>query len=233
MNKLKSKQKGVLILALLLVVFTVIAFALPFKKNALFWVSYIFGVLAILTQVYVLRSAFGGKEVRSRFYGFPVAKVGFIALVMQLVLSFLFMALSAICPLWIAIVAFLLLFCLMGIGLLSTEMVRDEITRQDKNAIDDTSCMNTLRSIVYPLADQCKDQETKKALRGLADAFRYSDPVSDPSFKTIEEELEAGVAELQKQVAYGDKIRITEACKTVSSLLTERNRLCKLNKSQK
>ena len=72
----------ILSFVILLIVFSVITFVLPFKKNTLFWLSYAFGVFAILFQLYVLMKAFHGTEsVRSRFYGFPIAKVGLIYMV--------------------------------------------------------------------------------------------------------------------------------------------------------
>ena len=72
------------ILAILFVVFTVVVFAVPFVKNAVFWVSYLFVMLAIGVQGYAIHTAFSKEEpVTSKLYGFPVARIGFIYLVAQ------------------------------------------------------------------------------------------------------------------------------------------------------
>ena len=90
--------------------------------------------------------------------------------------------------------------------------------------------MTTLRSIVYPLANQCPDPNAKKALAQLADEFRYSDPVSSEALKPVENDLQVLVSELQNAVGSGNITQITSLCGKISTVLTERNRLCKLNK---
>ena len=46
----KNATRGIIILAILLVVFSVIAFVIPFPKNTVFWIAYLCGVFAILFQ---------------------------------------------------------------------------------------------------------------------------------------------------------------------------------------
>ena len=91
--KNKNTLRWWILLALLLVVYNVLAFAIPFKHTGVFALSYAFTMIAILAQAYVIRSAFyRGEGVRSKFYGFPIAVVGAAYLAVQLVLGFIFMA---------------------------------------------------------------------------------------------------------------------------------------------
>ena len=46
-----KKRSGYLILAIVLIVFSVVAFAAPFEKTPVFWVSFAFGLLAICFQI--------------------------------------------------------------------------------------------------------------------------------------------------------------------------------------
>lgn len=227
----KNQKRILVVAAIVLVVFSVIAFAVPFKKNGVFWLAYLFGVIAIATHLYILKTAFSGTEsVKSKFYGFPIAQVGFIYMAAQLVLSIVFMALAPIASIWLAVVLFVLAFGACAIGFISADAVRDEIERQDVRLEIDTSCMMSLRSIVYPLAGQCTAEKDRKALTELADAFRYSDPVSNAATKTIEAELEEAVADLQRSINEGNGQTITAACKNIATLLEERNHICRLNK---
>lgn len=229
----KNQKRTLVVLAIVLIVFSILAFALPFKKNGLFWLSWLFGVLAIAVQVYVLKIAFNGADsVKSNFYGFPIAQIGIIYMVVQLVLSLIFMTLAAVAPIWIAVVLYVLALAAAAIGFIGADAMRDEIGRQDVKLETDTSCITTLRSLVYPLAVRCNDADAKAALTELADEFRYSDPVSNDVLKTIETELETAVAKLQEAVSAGNAEQITGECRKVSELLTERNRLCKLNKKK-
>ncbi len=229
MNKNQSKLliSDIAVFAL----FSIIAFAAPFKMNAVFWISYAFGVVAIIAQIYILKSAFDGDEsATSRFYGFPIARMGIMYLITQVILSIIFMAVAALVPVWIPVIIYAIIFVLALLGLIAADTVRDEIVRQDVKHVNSTACMDALRSIVYPLASQVEDAESKKLLSDLADSFRYSDPVSSDSIKDIEAELENQVSELQSAVMQEMTDEIKKICKKVNVTLTERNRLCKLGK---
>ena len=96
MKDRKTTIQSLAILAIVFVVYNVLAFVIPFEKTGTFWLSYIFSVIAIAVQVYVIKVAFcKEKSVKSKFYGFPVANVGVIYMLAQLALSLVFMALAA------------------------------------------------------------------------------------------------------------------------------------------
>ena len=226
MNK---KQRQIIVVeAVLMVLFSLVSFAVPFQRTGLFWIAYLFGMLSIFVQGYALKVAFlQGNSVKSKFYGFPIAKTGIIYMIIQLVLSLTFMALAEYIPIWIGGILFVIIFAVGALGVIGANASRNEIERQDLKLETDTSCMVTLRSLVYPLVSHCEDAGAKKALTDLAEEFRYSDPVSDDSLKTIESELEMSVSELQMIVASNSENQIVHSCIKVSSLLAERNRLCK------
>lgn len=229
----KNQIRALAVILLILAVFSVIAFAAPFKMTAVFWLSYIFGAAAVIAQLYVLKTAFGKSEkVKSRFYGFPIVQIGVVYMAVQLILSIVFMITSAFVPVWAAVICFVILFAAAAIGFVSADVIRDEIEKQDTRLETDTSCITALRSIIYPLADMCDDENAKKALSDLADEFKYSDPVSSDSLRDIESELEESAAKLQAKVNENNVTEIPALCKKVNTLLAERNRLCKLNKKK-
>jgi signal transduction histidine kinase len=229
----KNQKRILAVIAIVFVAFTVIAFALPFNKNEIFWLSYIFAIISIFAQIYVLKVAFDGAySAKSKVYGFPIAQIGVIYMCVQLVSSIIFMTQYSVAPIWLAVVIYVLLLALACIGFISTDLVRDEVVRQEVKLETNVSCMTTLRSIVYPLADMCSDMKAKKALHDLADEFRYSDPVSSEALKDIESELENQVGELQSAVTEGNVEYIILFSKKIKTTLTERNRLCKLGKGK-
>ena len=65
----KNEIRGYIVDAILLIVFSVIAFAAPFAKTGVFWMAYLFGVIAIAYQIYVFKISFDqGEDVKSKFY---------------------------------------------------------------------------------------------------------------------------------------------------------------------
>ena len=127
----KGKFQTILILAIMLAAYLVLAFVIPFVKTAVFWLALVFTLAAFGLQLYVLKLSFEkGLDARSKFYGFPIARVASVYLIIQIVLSFLFMALAAFCPAWIAAVVFVLLLAAAAVGVVAADAMRDEVERQ-------------------------------------------------------------------------------------------------------
>ena len=73
MTNNKNKLRAVIVIAIAAVVFNVLAFVIPFAKGGVFWLSYGFGMLAILAQFFVIWLAFSKAEtVKSKLYGLPI-----------------------------------------------------------------------------------------------------------------------------------------------------------------
>lgn len=227
----KNLIRAYAVLAILFVVFTVVVFAVPFVKNGVFGVSYLFALVAIVLQGYAIYKGFSRDEpLASKFYGFPVAQVGFVYLVTQLALSLLFMALGAFLPLWVVLVVCVIALGAAGVGLISTDAMREEILRQDEVLKKDVSMMRALQSKTRMLTGQCANSEVAALLSKLAEAVQYSDPVSSEALQQIEFDLTQLVDELQKAVVEQEYDAAKELIKKAENTLTERNRLCKLNK---
>lgn len=227
----KNEIRSIIILGIVFVAFSVVAFALPFTKNAAFWISYVFGVIAIGVQGYGAYSAFSkGDKNKSKLYGFPIVRIATVYAIAQIVISFLFIALAKIVPVWVVLTVCILGLCAAAIGLITTETVRDEIEKQDVRLKKNVSLMRGLQSKTRSIVGQCSDKELSVKLKDLSDKFQYSDPVSNEVLNDIETELSALVDELQRAVLDEDFPAAEKLCKKTESVLSERNSLCKLNK---
>lgn len=231
MKENKVRIQGLIVLAILFVVYTIIAFALPFPKNGVFFLAYLFSVVAFGMQIYVFRISFQrGSDVKSKFYGFPIAKIGVVYLLAQVVVSLIIMALSPVFPLWLELIILVVILAVSGVGVIAADVMRNEIHRQDTVLRKDVSSMRGMQSKMRMLAGQCADTEISDEVGLLSETLRYSDPVSSPAVATIEAELESLIDELQKAAMEQDFPSARELCKKASLILEERNRLCKLNK---
>ncbi len=228
----KHQIQGLIVLAVLTAVYCAIVFLIPFERdNAVFWTSFVFTLLALAAQVYVVYTAFGGdRDAKSRFYGFPIARVGLFYLIAQAVLGIAFMAVSGIVKLWIPLLLYIVLFGAAAVGLIATDITRDEIERQDTALRADVSAMRSIQSKASSLSGIAQDEDTRKAVTKLAEALRYSDPVSRPALSEIESDLASCVDELQKAVVDGDRSSALALSEKAGNILIERNRQCRLNK---
>ena len=227
---MKNKARGIITLIVLLAVFSVIAFVIPFPKNTVFWVAYLCGIFAILFQLYILKSAFGREDARSRFYGFPIARLGIYYLVIQLIFSIAEISLSKFLPTWVVIIVNVLILAVALIGCITTETMRDEIAKQDAKLKKNVSNMRELQSISSTLVGQCSDEEMKIMLQKLADEFRYSDPLSSEKTEELEADMYSRIGDLQQAITDGDIEGAKSLCGKLIECIRERNRVCSLNK---
>ncbi len=224
----KDTMQATIVAAAVLVAYNCAVFMIPCWKGATFWISWGFSLLSfVIAGAAIYFSMIKNPDAKSRFYGFPIAKIAFIYLVAQVAFGGICMALGHIIPWWLATVADTIGLALVVIGLISAEAVVEEIQAQDVALKKDISLMRALQSKVNQMASQSEDA----AVKALADEFRYSDPVSGDALAEIEQDLTAVVDELQAAIIDGDADAATQLCRKVSAVLTERNRLCKLNKS--
>lgn len=232
MNGKKVQIRGLIILIIIAAVYSVAVFVLPFpKENAIFWLSYLFTLAALGAQVYVMRVAFSrGRDTRSKFYGFPIARVGVTYLMAQLILGLLFMGRARIVPVWLPIVVYTVLLGAAAIGFIAADVMRDEIERQDVKLKKDVACMRALQSKTASMARLAQDDQVRRALERFSEDLRFSDPVSSESLADIEADLAACVDELHQAVTDGGHENTLTLVQKAETILAERNRLCKLDK---
>lgn len=227
----KNKIRGIIILGVVLVAYLVLALVIPFKHTATYWIGFIFGIVGIIVSAIGVIIAFKDADsARSKFYGFPIARLVVIYAVIQIIVSFLLMGLGFICPSWVGIIICVLLLVFAVIGMVATDAVRDEIERQDVVIKKDTSAMRTLQSRVNMLVNSCEDENIKESVKKLAEDFQFSDPVSSDAIAEIESQMSGLMDEVEKAVVDGDNEGAQTLIKKLSGVLQERNRLCKLNK---
>ena len=224
----KDTIRGIIALTVVLALYILIAFLIPFVHTATFWVSFVFTLIAFAVVAASIYIAFiKNPDAKSRFYGFPIAKIGVLYGAVQLLAGIVFMALAAIVPAWVAVLVYAIALGAAVIGLISAETVVEEIHLQDAKLKKDVTLMRSLQSKISQIAAQSEDA----AIKALAEEFRYSDPVSSDAIADAETDLAAAVDELQTAYVDGDSEAVVKLCRKASALLAERNRLCKLNKN--
>ena len=224
----KNFTRSAICLGVLLLLYILLAFLIPFPKTAVFWLSFGFTLVAFAVTGWALYTAFlKNPGATSRFYGFPIARIGVIYGGGQLVCGLLFMALGKWIPTWLAVLVYAAMLGATVIGLMGAETVVDTIQSQDQKLKQDVRFMRELQSKVNQMAAQCSLPEVKQ----FCENIRYSDPVSSEALAEIDLDLSAAVDNLQSAIVDGDNIAIRQLAQKADNVLSERNRLCKLNKS--
>ena len=225
-----EKRYG-LVLAIILVLYNIIIFVAPFTKTSIFWVTYLFTLVSFIVAGVAIYFGFVKKPgAKSKFYGFPVVKIGVIYVLLQVVVGIVLILLNKYVPMWIAVILYSIALALSLLGFISVDAVVKEIERQDVKIKINVNTMRSLQSKVNQLVNNVEGKENIKLIKKLAEEFKYSDPVSNDSLIEIENDLNESVNDLEKAIISNDYESLNRIIKNTSSILSERNRLCKLNK---
>ena len=115
----KNNLRAAIVAAVMLVIYHLVAFLIPFERTEIFWISYGFTLAAFAVSFISIYVSFvNAPDARSKFYGFPIARIGAIYGIAQLIVSLVVMALGYWIPSWIALLVYA--FAPLLIGLFAT-----------------------------------------------------------------------------------------------------------------
>lgn len=226
---MSKKSRSVLaIYAIIFVAYCVLFFAVPFPKNGASLAAFAFSAVAIIAGCGISLYAFKNEGLKSKIYGFPVFRIGFVYMIVQLIVGAVIIVISIFTelPLWIPVAASVLIMAFAGIGIIGSDNARDIITEQQEKTEQAISQMKTFRLDMGNIVEICSFPELKKPLQKLSDDFRYSDPVTSEELSGVEENLKAQVKALSALVNT-DKELAQKKISEVSALLADRNRRCR------
>ena len=157
-----------------LAVVLVLAFVIPFVKSAVYWIGLLctvamFGVCALA----FVRAFRKDSTVESKLLGWPIFKVGYVALIGQIIVGFALMGLAALCPVWAAAIAEVTVFAVTVFCLTVKDAVREAVTTAEVKVTDNTAAWKAIRARANAIAAETGHPDIKK----LAEEIRYADPM--------------------------------------------------------
>lgn len=214
-----NKATGYAALGIIFALVSVIVFVLPTQKTAAFGTAYAFTVLAFAAQIIIWCTASAGVA-KSKFLGISLVQVGIGYLVAQLVALAVFTAVPTL-PVWAAVVVCAVLLAAAALCLIGGNVARGHVEQVEEKVQNKTAFMKGLRTDIELLTDAEQNAEAKQQLKKLAEAVRYSDPMSSPELADLEAQITKKVTALK---TVKDKLPLIEE---ITRLLNERNKKCK------
>ena len=227
---MKKYIKGIAAALIVLVLFNVIAFVIPFTRTMTFWVGYGFAIVSIILLILVCFSTnSAGKELKSRFLGCPIIYIATCHLTVQIIASLAFMAFPGI-PTWISIVLSVIFLCIVLLGTIATSVAIDEIKMIDNYIQQKNFYIKSLSANMELLVAQCTDLQLKKEINNVCEAIKYSEPMSHPSLADVEYQIKVECSNLESALANGQLENANMLCKRILQIIQQRNRQCRLLK---
>lgn len=199
-----------------LAVVLLLALVIPFARTAVYWVALgctaaMFGVCALA----FVRAFRKDNKLESKLLGWPIFKVGYTALIVQIIVGFALMGLAALCPVWAAALAEVAVFASTAVCLTVKDAAREAVTAAEVKLTDNTAAWKAIRARASQVAAETGHPDIRK----LAEDIRYADPTPTAMDGEIAQMLET-------LSSYADAANIAKA----KALMEQRKTLAKAGK---
>lgn len=235
--KIKVGKRGIvtgLILLILLALYNILYFVIPFNRslsNGAFWITYGLTTFLIVFMAVVVFIGIGDKNLKSRVFGLPIIYLGFSTLVAQFVFDATVMSIGHFFEFktWIAIIVEAVLLAFFFISLIVRTAYKDTIKKIDTQEYR-KSYIKELRIELETLLNATSNESVRKDLEDLYETAKYTDPVSYKEVVDIEDEIFDAVEQLKNALQNGDSNKSIDLIKGIVNLLNERKLRLKANK---
>lgn len=193
-----------------------------------FWCSYVFMLLAFITlAVSLIFLRYKDYQPKDWLLGYPILKHCTIYIILESIVSVLFMILDyQKCPWVLAFAVQMILFAVHLVFIISCFLAKEMIEDVQIKVKADTSYFKLLKADAEMAAENCKDREVKQAFMKLAEQIRYSDYVRNPALEPLERQISDLVSEANIFLSLNDEKSALDNCKKAMLLLLERNKKC-------
>ena len=231
---LKKRASSIIVFAIIIFVYVLAVLLIPFNKGLNAWIGFGFSVFALGASFGLLFTGLlTGGSLKNKVYSLPLLKNVRIYLILQMIVTvalYITDAFDVEIPLWAVIIVNVILTAYAAITFITVLNVREHIIDTDKAGEVSTKAMKRFTVNLTGLSSSVADAGLKKKLEKLAEDFRYSDPVSSDATEEAERIISYEVEVLRTAVYGGDFGVISRQADRVSTLLADRNRICKASK---
>ncbi len=232
---IRNSKKYVFVISILIVLYNVLVWAIPFPKNNIttFIINYVASMIALLAQPIIYYIAIHNKDsLISKLYGWPILKVGYVYGIIQLCITLLFYILGSFIeiPAWISIVLTIILIGFVLIGILVTDAYRYEIEKMEINVPITKKFILDLRIDSETFARKITSEPIHSELVAFAELVKYSDPVSTDLLVDFEDEIAKKYTEIKELIINEKLIEARNELKEICVLMEDRNKRCKTTK---
>lgn len=202
-----------------LVVVIALMILIPFSRTTAWWIAAGCTVLMFGLCAFTFAWAFRQDgTMESKVLGWPVIRVGYTALIVQIIAGAVLMGIASFCPVWTAAITELIVFAVTGICLAVKDAAREAVTYTETAVTDNTAAWKAIRNRAASIAAATNHPE----LRKLAEEIRFADPTPTSMDGQIADMLET-------LSSYADAENIRKALR----LMEQRKTLVRAEKSER
>ena len=171
---------------------------------AFFWLSYIFTVIAFASIIVLTAQLYSKKATLSEtFLHLPLFSVLWIYFVVQLIAGLVLM--TGIFSVAISLVVQVVLLCMFAISGASALLGKNIVSAIESRTKENVVTIRSLAIEVQSMSAHCGDAALKGKLAKLAEAIRFSDPMTNGAVSVIDSDIRTRVYSLPGMLADPEK----------------------------
>jgi hypothetical protein len=227
----KNSIAGLIVWLIVFGVYNLLIFMLVETRTNVFWLSYGFSVFAFVFAASSIYKAFKNPGAKVVFLGIPLASLSSFYLGAELFASAMFIIFQGVGvkPALIVQVLLLAVFAIITIVAIRS---RDYVETISDNVAGSVFAIRSLQADIELVANRSPDPVLKKKATDLAEAIRYSDPMSSGTVAAIEAKIQSKTTELGQKNGAGDVASAVSLVDELSDLIVERNKKILISKRQ-
>ena len=229
-NKVKNYALTAIVYLAVFAIYNIIIFLVFKDLNSVFWISYVFMTVAILTNVLIVFISSKKTDVEAAFFGIPLITFSIFHVVAELFTSLVFMIFRNHASVQLTISIQIILLLILVIFGAAAIFARDTVQAISDEVKTNRENIKSLAVDVQMLENSCMDKELKNQLHKVAEAISYSDPMTNDTVAALDEMIKAKVSELKYLCQNNQKNDALQACFQLISYVQERNAKLKISK---
>lgn len=223
-----------IIWAVFLALFNVISFvsvgwAGISKYTPSFWIGYVFITLSFIGQIVCAYFALKDDDIKKTFYNISLISTSYTGLILSFVFGGLCMIISPL-PYWVGIILCAIVLAFNIIAVVKASAVIDIVSDIDEKVKESTLFIKSLTVDAESLMSRAKSEAVKAECKKVYEAVRYSDPMSNDAFASVESDITIKFSKFSEAVVSEDSEAVVTLAEEIIILLGDRNKKCKLLK---
>ena len=231
----KQFKSYAIIWAIALVVFNAIVFIAPnssekyTKFGGAFWAGYVLIMLAFIGQLAVSFVFFKEENKEKVFLNLSMFSWGLTALVMSLVFGTALMVIPNV-PQWLGAIIALVLLGFYSIAVILAKGAAEVVYNVGQKVAEETAFTKNLTVDAESLISKANSDEAKAVATKVYEAIRYSNKSSHGGLDEIEGSIYNTFTGFASAITSGDDEMAKSIGDNLVDLISERDKLAKLNK---
>lgn len=212
--------------------YNVVHFAVPRLEgisDASFWTCYGCIMLSFLVMLGCGLFALTPDRIEQRFLRLPLVNISYGLVWVMLLVGVVCRAVPVL-PLWGVMGLCAVVMAFNFISILKASAAAEIITDREAALAQKTSTIRKLTAEAQALLVTCQTEETRAAVQQVAEALRYSDPVSNSVLTQYEVDIARKLGELTNQVNANEVEKTQQTAADLCRFIAQRNTQCKLTK---